>query len=174
MYTCNPFNFEISTLWFPLWYLQGIWCTGILWGFPALNVGKPCNKLIFGDILQGFPVNFKLIACKVYIFFPLQFLHAYLKWEIMGITGIPAIPMMITCMLQGTLCDTGIPCTFYGGNVCSAASRHSVVDASSNSKFLSLVSSGYNTSKIPCLIHRVKIFFFRFQKNAISSLSGYK
>ena len=54
-------------------------CTGILWGFPALNVGKPCNKLIFGDILQGFPVNFKLIACKVYIFFPLQFLHAYLK-----------------------------------------------------------------------------------------------
>ena len=32
----------------------------------------------------------------------------------MGITGIHAIPMMITCMLQGTLCDTGIPCTFYG------------------------------------------------------------
>ena len=31
----------------------------------------------------------------------------------MGIMGIHAIPMMITCMLQGTLCDTGIPCTFY-------------------------------------------------------------
>ena len=44
-------------------------CTGILGGFPALNVGKPCNKQIFGDILQGFPVNFKLITCKVYIFF---------------------------------------------------------------------------------------------------------
>ena len=29
------------------------------------------------------------------------------------------IPMIITCMLQGTLCDTGIPCTFYGGNICS-------------------------------------------------------
>jgi hypothetical protein len=43
--------------------------TGILWGFPALDVGKPCNNLIFGDILQGFPVNFKLIPCKVYIFF---------------------------------------------------------------------------------------------------------
>ena len=26
----------------------------------------------------------------------------------MGIMGIHAIPMMITCMLQGTLCDTGI------------------------------------------------------------------
>ena len=35
----------------------------------------------------------------------------------MGITGIHAIPMMITCMLQGTLCDTGIPCTFYGENI---------------------------------------------------------
>ena len=23
------------------------------------------------------------------------------------------------CVLQGTFCDTGIPCTFYGGNVCS-------------------------------------------------------
>ena len=29
------------------------------------------------------------------------------------------IPMIITCMLQGTLCDTGIPRTFYGGNICS-------------------------------------------------------
>ena len=27
------------------------------------------------------------------------------------------IPMIITCMLQGTLCDTGIPRTFYGGNI---------------------------------------------------------
>ena len=35
----------------------------------------------------------------------------------MGITGLHAIPMMITCMLQGTLCDTGIPCTFYGENI---------------------------------------------------------
>ena len=43
--------------------------TGILWGFPALDVGKPCNNLIFGDILQGFPVNFKLITCKEYTFF---------------------------------------------------------------------------------------------------------
>ena len=29
------------------------------------------------------------------------------------------IPMIVTCMLQGTLCDTGIPRTFYGGNICS-------------------------------------------------------
>ena len=37
----------------------------------------------------------------------------------MGISGIPAIPMIITCILQGTLCDMGIPCTFYGGKICS-------------------------------------------------------
>ena len=88
----------------------------------------------------------------------------HLKWEITGIEGIHAIPIIFMCILQGTFCDTGIPCTFYGGNVCSAASRHSVVDASSNSKFLSLVSSGYNTSKSPGLIHRVKIFFSVFKK----------
>ena len=29
------------------------------------------------------------------------------------------IPMMITCILQGTLCDPGIPRTFYGGKICS-------------------------------------------------------
>ena len=35
----------------------------------------------------------------------------------MGITGIHAIPMMITCLLQGTLCDTGIPALFMGKNL---------------------------------------------------------
>ena len=29
------------------------------------------------------------------------------------------IPIPITCILQGTLCDTGIPYTFYGENICS-------------------------------------------------------
>ena len=42
----------------------------------------------------------------------------------MGITVIHAIPMMITCMLQGTLCDTGIPCPFYGENICSVGIRY--------------------------------------------------
>ena len=39
----------------------------------------------------------------------------------MEISGMHITPMMITCMLQGTLCDTGIPCTFYGENICSVA-----------------------------------------------------
>ena len=29
------------------------------------------------------------------------------------------IPMIITCMLQGTPCDTGFPCTLYGEIFCS-------------------------------------------------------
>jgi hypothetical protein len=41
----------------------------------------------------------------------------------MWIAGINAIPMMITCMLQGTFCNTGIPRTFYGGNICSVDTK---------------------------------------------------
>ena len=33
--------------------------------------------------------------------------------------------MIITCMLQGTLCNTGIPCTCFGGNICSVGNRRS-------------------------------------------------
>ena len=34
--------------------------TGILWGFPALYVGKPCNNLIYGDIYA----KYAGISCK--------------------------------------------------------------------------------------------------------------
>ena len=33
------------------------------------------------------------------------------------------IPDIITCMLQGTRCDTGIPNTFYGENICSVGTK---------------------------------------------------
>ena len=69
MYTHNPSNFEIPHSYFHCNICREFDFTGILWGFPALDVGKPCNNLIVGDILQGFPVNFKLITCKLYIFF---------------------------------------------------------------------------------------------------------
>ena len=49
----------------------------------------------------------------------MQYLHAYLKWETMGISGIHVIPVIITCILQGMFCNTGIPRTFYGGKICS-------------------------------------------------------
>ena len=81
--------------------------------FSALEKQNvPKDKVFF--VAKCTSAKFKLITCKLYIFFPLQYLHAYLKCESMGITGMHAIPMMITCMLQGTLCDKGIPCTFYG------------------------------------------------------------
>ena len=35
-------------------------------------------------------------------------LHAYLKWEITGIAGIHAIPIIFMCILKGIICDTGI------------------------------------------------------------------
>ena len=34
--------------------------TGILWGYPTLNVGKSCKKIIFVDI----SVKFVGISCK--------------------------------------------------------------------------------------------------------------
>ena len=38
-----------------------------------------------------------------------------------GISGVHVIPMIITCTLQGMLCDMGIPRIFYGGKICSVA-----------------------------------------------------
>ena len=40
----------------------------------------------------------------------------------MEISDIHVFPFTITCLLEGTLCDTGIPCTFYGENICSVNS----------------------------------------------------
>ena len=111
MYTCNPCNLKSPQSDFHCNICREFDFTGILQGFPALDVGKPCNNLDFWRYtymqnLQGFPVNFKLITYKVYIFF-----HCNIYMHV--------IPMIITCLLQGTLCDTEIPCTFYGGNICS-------------------------------------------------------
>ena len=47
MYTRNPCNFEIPHSYFHCNICREFDFTGILWGFPALDVGKPCNNLIF-------------------------------------------------------------------------------------------------------------------------------
>ena len=36
----------------------------------------------------------------------------------MGISYKHATPMIITYILQGTICDMGIPRTLYGGKIC--------------------------------------------------------
>ena len=47
MYTRNPCNFEIPHSYFHCNICREFDFTGILQGFPALDVGKPCNNLIF-------------------------------------------------------------------------------------------------------------------------------
>ena len=54
MYTRNPCNIEISTLLFPCKNCRDFDFTGILWGYPTINVGKSCNKIIFVDISVKF------------------------------------------------------------------------------------------------------------------------
>ena len=76
---------------------------------------------IYGDCMYTRnPVNFDvntlcglLISTLDYDFF-LKFPHNF--W---GDFRIPAIPIKCKCILQGTLCDTGIPHTFYRGKICS-------------------------------------------------------
>ena len=47
MYTRNPCNFQIPHSYFHCNICREFDFTGILQGFPALDVGKPCNNLIF-------------------------------------------------------------------------------------------------------------------------------
>ena len=42
-----------------------------------------------------------------------------LPYNFCGDFRIPAIPVKFICILQGTLCNMGIPHTFYRGKVCS-------------------------------------------------------
>ena len=61
--------------------------------------------------------------------------------------------MIITCLLQGIHCDTGIPRTFYEGNICSVSYRLAAIHYVSNvismpgtilkTKLLSLGASAY-------------------------------
>ena len=69
--------------------------------------------------MQDFFVNFNLITCKIYVhIFPLQYLHAYLKWEITGIAGIHAMPINLKSLhsdfpaeslqIPANICSVGI------------------------------------------------------------------
>ena len=71
--------------------------------------GKSC-----GD----FPVNSKLVTCKAYIFF--HAISTCVSWgRNYGDFRQHVIPTIITFMLRGTPCYTGISYTFYGENICS-------------------------------------------------------
>ena len=51
----------------------------------------------------------KILIKSIYIKSP----HKVFTSKIAGIAGIHAIPVIITCTLQGTPCDTGFPRNFY-------------------------------------------------------------
>ena len=72
----------------------------------------------FIRICRDFPVNSKVITCNAYLFFSCN-IYMCIQSENYGDFRQCVIPITITCTLQGTPCNTGIPHTFYGGNICS-------------------------------------------------------
>ena len=68
---------------------------------------------IYGDcMLSAIPVIFEVnTLCGLLIYMYSYFFSNFLR-IFAGIAGIHAIPVIITCTLQGTLCDTGFPRTF--------------------------------------------------------------
>ena len=93
----------------------------------------------------------------------MQYLHVYLKWETMGISCILAIPMIITCLLQGILCDTGIPRTFHGGKICSVEASNTSKQFLSDHKFWILQSDRAPT---PMTSNSFVYFYFPFVRSA--------
>ena len=59
MYTRNPRNFVISTLWFPCKSCRDFDFTG--WGYHILNVGKLCKILFMGE-------PFAMTGCTIFPF----------------------------------------------------------------------------------------------------------
>ena len=92
--------------------------------FPVIKAGCQCNvyryfRVLYREIrVRGFqiygdcmlPTIPAIIICKVKKF-PNNFCGSF---------RLPVIPIKFICMLQGTLCDTGISYTFYRGKICSA------------------------------------------------------
>ena len=85
-------------------------------GFPCRIWGGYPSK-ICGDI----PVNSKQITCKWCIFFK-AISTCIPEVRNYGDFRQHVIPMIITCMLRGTPCDTGISYTFCGEKICSVLS----------------------------------------------------
>ena len=78
-------------------------------------VGKlECGDFKFTRIacIHAIPVIFYIYALSSFFKFPYNFCGDF-----------RCNYMIITCTLQGMFCDTGIPCTFYGGKICSVLSQ---------------------------------------------------
>ena len=98
-----------------------------------------CRDFKFMGIacIPAIPVIFEVNHKKVWTFyiysslkffkFPYNFCRDFRR---------TCIPVIITCTLQGTFCNTGIPCTFYGGKICSAWINSTVIICISSHKYL--------------------------------------
>ena len=104
-----------------------------------MSHGVPCkvHVIITGiACIPAIPVIFEVnTLCGLLIYTLNYFIFSNFLIIFTGIACIPAIPVIITCTLQGTICDTGFPRTFYGGKICSVGvivyfhfSRYFVLD----------------------------------------------
>ena len=82
-----------------------------------------CRDFKFTGIacIPAIPVIFEVTTlCGLLIYTLNKDLFSNFLMIFAGISGIHVIPVIIICTLQGMFCNTGIPCTFYGGKICSA------------------------------------------------------
>ena len=71
----------------------------------------------------------------------------------MGISDVCVIPVTIMCTLQGVNCDTGIPHTFYEGNICSVDQK----SVRTKSIYTNSLSKIYQIYSIPLAISMSKV-----------------
>jgi hypothetical protein len=89
------------------------------YGETLYCIDFPTISINFIRIWGDFRVNFKVITCNAYIFFSYNIYLCSTYVRTYGDFRRCVIPIPITCILQGTPCDTGIPNTFYRQNICS-------------------------------------------------------
>ena len=93
-------------------------------GIYRVSAGKSeCGDFKFMGIacIPAIPVFFEVNQKKVWTFYIYTLLRFFkFPYYFCGDFRQHVIPVIITCSLQGTFCDTGFPRTFYGGKICNA------------------------------------------------------
>ena len=127
----------------PFWYFQPILVSFMFYSSSSCSCSFPfqytlqmfaviyrdfAGKLECGDFkfmgiacIPAIPVIFEVNYKKVWTFNIYFFIKIFSNFLIIfaGISGVHVIPVIITCTLQGTFCNPGIPCFFHGGKICS-------------------------------------------------------
>ena len=101
------YDYVMYSLCCTLQYLQGI--KGTLRGNQSAGISNLWGLHVYPQSLN-FEIPHSDFHCNICREFALQGYYG---------DSLHAIPIIFMCILQGTFCDTGIPRTFYGGNICS-------------------------------------------------------